>query len=295
MKNGKIRTYGECVAVITGGASGIGRAIAEELARRGATEIVIADLQKEAASETATAIRRLGCRATLVDLDVRDDDAVGQLAASTFERFGRVDYVFNNAGTGIMGETHLLQKREWDLLIDVNIRGVANVVRAFYPRLVEQGFGHVVNTASCAGLMCTPFLSVYSATKHAVVGLSKAMRVEAARFGVRVSALCPGVVRTPLLSGGAIGGTVYDLSDEQQIAFWERMKPGEVTSFARNTLDAVAKNEGIIVFPKHNRTPLALFRLLPMLEETIFAKLHQKTLRDFPAIASMLRRREKQN
>ncbi|AKU95454.1 short-chain dehydrogenase/reductase SDR [Labilithrix luteola] len=295
MKNGKIRTYGDCVAVITGGASGIGRAIAEELARRGAAEIIVADLQKDAAAETATAIRGLGGRATVVDLDVRDDDAVRQLATSTFERFGRVDYVFNNAGTGVMGETHLLQKREWDLLIDVNIRGVANVVRAFYPRLVEQSFGHMVNTASCAGLMCTPFLSVYSATKHAVVGLSKAMRVEATRFGVRVSALCPGAVRTPLLTGGAIGGSIYELTDEEKLAFWESMKPGEVTPFARDTLDAVAKNEGIIVFPKHNRTPLTLFRLLPRLEETIFGKLHAKTLRDFPAIASMIRRREKQN
>lgn len=285
MTNAKLRTYRECVAVITGGASGIGRAIAEELSRRGAAAIVVADLQKDAATETASAIRRFGARATAIELDVRDDDAVGQLATSTFERFGRVDYVFNNAGTGIMGETHLLEKREWGLVIDVNIRGVANVVRAFYPRLVEQGFGHMINTASCAGLMCTPFLSVYSATKHAVVGLSKAMRIEAARFGVRVSALCPGVVRTPLLTGGGIGGTIYDLDEKEMLAFWERMKPGEVTPFARDTLDAVAKNEGIIVFPKHNRAPLGLFRLVPKLEELVFSKLHAKTLRDFPAIA----------
>jgi NAD(P)-dependent dehydrogenase (short-subunit alcohol dehydrogenase family) len=270
------------VAIITGGASGIGRAIAIELAKRGAAEIVIADLQKALAESVAEKVRALGSRATVVELDVRDANAVERMFASVERASGRIDYVFNNAGTGVMGETELLEKRDWDLTVDINVGGVVNVVRAAYPRLVAQGYGHLVNTASVAGLIGSPFLSVYSATKHFVVGLSKSMRIEGARHGVRVTALCPGAVKTPLLTGGSIGRSIYEMTEERKLSWWGRFRPGDVSVFAKQTIDEVAKNRAIIILPKHNRVGVALFRLVPGLEEKICAKIFANTLRDFP-------------
>jgi NAD(P)-dependent dehydrogenase (short-subunit alcohol dehydrogenase family) len=278
----KIRTFQGSVSIITGGASGIGRAIGAELASRGAQEIVIADLQKDLAEEAAEDIRRASSRATVMALDVRDADAVERLVADTQERAGRIDYVFNNAGSGVMGEAHLLEKRDWDLTLDINIGGVVNVIRAAYPRLVAQGYGHLVNTASVAGLIGSPFLSSYVGSKHFVVGVSKSLRVEAARHGVRVSALCPGAVKTPLLTGGSIGRSVYEMTEERKLAWWSRFRPGDVGLFAKQTLDAVAKNEGLIVLPKHNMIGVTLFRMFPALEEIVLAKIMAKTLRDFP-------------
>jgi len=277
-----LRTFQGAVAFVTGGASGIGKALALEMARRGAAEIILADVQMKLAEEVGEDIRREGARATVVELDVRDAAAVERVVNEAHARAGRLDYVFNNAGVGVMGETHLLEKRDWDLQLDVNIHGVVNVIRAAYPRLIEQGFGHLVNTASMAGLMGTPFLSVYSATKHAVVGLSKAMRIEGARFGVRVTALCPGAVKTPILTGGVHGRAIYEMSDDRKLGWWAKFRPGDVDVFAKECLDLVAKNEGVIVLPKHNRVSLALFRMFPGLEEKIGSKLHAVSLKNFP-------------
>src|SRR4051812_30230450 len=130
---GGIRTFQGATAIITGGASGIGRALGLELASRGAREIVIADLQRALADETAEQVRRAGSRATVVELDVRDDAAVERMVAEVQRQSGRIDYVFNNAGTGVMGEAHLLEKRDWDLTIDINVGGLVNVIRAVYP------------------------------------------------------------------------------------------------------------------------------------------------------------------
>jgi NAD(P)-dependent dehydrogenase (short-subunit alcohol dehydrogenase family) len=293
MVEGGIRTYQGSVSIITGGASGIGRAIGAELAKRGAGEIVIADLQTALAEEAAEGIRKAGSRATVVTLDVRDKAAVERMVAEVQRTARRIDYVFNNAGTGVMGETHLLEERDWDLTIDVNIHGVVNVIRAVYPRLIAQGYGHLVNTASMAGLIGAPFMSVYSATKHAVVGLSKAMRTEAAPHGVRVTALCPGAVRTPLLTGGTLGRSIYEMTEARKLAWWDRFRPGDLDVFAKQTIDLVAKNERIIVLPKHNRIGVALFRTFPALEELITAKLHARTLAEYPEMASAPKKPEK--
>jgi NAD(P)-dependent dehydrogenase (short-subunit alcohol dehydrogenase family) len=186
------------VALVTGGASGIGRALGRELARRGAA-VVLADVDDAGAEATAAEIVAAGGRARAAHLDVRDRDAFRVVVASVLDSEGSLDLLFNNAGIAIVGETLAMTDDDWDRMIDINVRGVTNGVQAAYPEMAKRRSGHIVNTASLAGLVPQPGLTAYATAKHAVVGLSVSLRAEAARHGVRVSALCPGVVRTPLV------------------------------------------------------------------------------------------------
>ena len=154
--DGAIRVFSGATAIVTGGASGIGRALAEELAKRGC-EVVLADRQIELAEEVASGIRTLvGGKATAANLDVTDFPALQQLVHDTVGRTGRLDYMFNNAGIAIGGRVHDYGIQEWNQIIDVNLRGVVNGVQAAYCIMMKQGFGHIVNTASITGLMPTP-------------------------------------------------------------------------------------------------------------------------------------------
>lgn len=182
-------------AFITGAASGIGRALAKALAARGAM-VCVSDIDGTGAQRVAA---ECGNGATWLTLDVCDAAAVRTAITQFARKCGRLDYLFNNAGIGMGGETHEIPLEAWHRVVDINIWGVVHGVQAAYPLMREQGFGHIVNTASMAGLGPAPLLTPYALTKHAVVGLSASLRVEAAPFGVRVSVLCPGVIETPIL------------------------------------------------------------------------------------------------
>jgi short-subunit dehydrogenase len=139
--------------------------------------------------------------------------------------------------------------------------------------MVRQRRGHIVNTASVAGLIASPGQGSYTATKHAVVAISKALRVEAKHHGVRVSALCPGVIRTPILSGGKYGRTnVVGLSEESARALWEKLRPMDADVFARKALQAVARNEAIIVIPGWWKALWLIDRLAPSLTMALSEK-----------------------
>ncbi len=231
-----LRTFEGAVALVTGGASGIGRALGEALARRGA-RVVLADLQVDLAKEVAARIRENGGQATAEELDVTDFPATSRLVQNTFQIGGRLDYVFNNAGIGIVGEARLYELEDWYRVLDVNLRGVIHGVQAAYPIMLRQGFGHIVNMASGAGLIPSPLVVGYCATKHAVVGLSTSLRIEAAAAGVRVSVLCPGVVRTPALSGGGRYGKVLaPIPPEVLQKLVERQRPMQPERFAEQAL-----------------------------------------------------------
>jgi NAD(P)-dependent dehydrogenase (short-subunit alcohol dehydrogenase family) len=150
-----LRVFHNATAIITGGASGIGRALAEELARRGC-EVVLADLQIELAQEVAAEIQASGGKAEAMKVDVADFPAVEKLVQATVKRTGRLDYMFSNAGIAVAGSVGLYGIEDWNYVVDVNLRGVINGVQAAYKRMVAQGFGHIVNTASMAALMPGP-------------------------------------------------------------------------------------------------------------------------------------------
>ena len=165
--------------------------------------MVCTDLDEAAAARTAAPLRARSAR-----LDVTDAAAVQACVDDVVPRTGRLDLMFNNAGITWGGDTELLTMDQWNAIIDVNIRGVVHGVAAAYPQMVRQGFGHIINTASMAGLAAAGQITSYVMTKHAVVGLSLALRSEAAGRGVGVLAVCPTAVETPILDKGAIGGFV---------------------------------------------------------------------------------------
>jgi NAD(P)-dependent dehydrogenase (short-subunit alcohol dehydrogenase family) len=261
--SGSLRTFDGAVAIVTGGASGIGRALGEALARRKA-HVVLADRQADLAARVADQIRASGGLAQSAELDVSDFAATKRLVDSTFGNAGRLDYMFNNAGVGVVGEARLYELEDWYRVLDVNLRGVIHGVQAAYPIMLEQGFGHLVNTASLAGLFPWPLVVGYCASKHAVVGLSTALRIEAASAGVRVSVLCPGPVRTQaLIDGGKYGKLLQPVPPEVLKQVVERQYPISAERFAQQALRSVARNRGIIIIPSWWRVVWWLNRISP--------------------------------
>ena len=260
-------------ALITGGASGIGRALGAELFRFGA-HVVLADVDGPAAELAAKRIGDDGPGGSAVgaQLDVRDGAAVRALVENLAELHGGLHLVFNNAGISVGGPTRAMPAAYWDETIDVNLRGVVNGVAAAYPLMAAQGHGHIVNTASLAGLAPAVFTVAYSATKHAVVGLSTSLRPEAARFGVKVSVLCPGAVDTPILDRGTPAGLVPDggapMTGREYISR-VGLSPMPVDRFARGALRHVRRNRSIIVVPGSARAMWYLHRLSPRLSEAV--------------------------
>lgn len=253
------------VAIVTGGGSGIGRALADGLVRRG-VHVVVADLDGDRAADVAEA---LGGPATAssAGVDVRDADAVAALVHGTYREHGRLDLLFNNAGITVGGEVDELSVDHWDRAIDVNLRGVINGVAAAYPLMVEQGGGHIVNTASMSGLLPTPGVVPYATTKFGVVGLSLSLRAEAASRGVRVTVVCPGAVETPILDSKGPADLPVPPSmaaiDTREIARRTIGAPVPADELAEVVLAAVARNVAIVVHPRRIRLFWWAFRLAP--------------------------------
>ena len=187
------------VALVTGGSSGIGRATAIAFARQGA-RVVVADRDAERGEQLAASIVTDGGEAFFVAADVTQSADVEAMVAAAIERYGALDCAFNNAGIeGVVGvPIHQAQEADWDRVIDINLKGVWLCLRHEIRAMREHGGGAIVNTASVAGLVGGTFGASYFASKHGVVGLSKAAAVENGTAGIRVNAVCPGVIKTEM-------------------------------------------------------------------------------------------------
>ena len=185
------------VGVITGAASGIGRAMAVAFAAEG-MQLALADVEVEPLEDTAEMVRAEGTNAIAVPTDVSDPIQVESLAGKTVGEFGALHLACNNAGVSAGGLTWQIDLEDWNWVLGVNFYGVQHGLRSFTPRIIESGGGHIVNTASMAGLTSPPGMSPYNVSKHAVVTLSESMSVELsmAHPEVGISVLCPGWVRT---------------------------------------------------------------------------------------------------
>jgi NAD(P)-dependent dehydrogenase (short-subunit alcohol dehydrogenase family) len=253
------------IAFVTGGASGIGAALAAKLVEGGA-EVWIADRQVELAQELAHRLSSGGGKTHATELDVRSYPSFERTINEVVRQSGRIDYLFNNAGIGVSGEADSFTLDDWNDVFDVNLRGVVHGIQAVYPIMIRQRSGHIVNTASMAGLVTTPGAASYSAAKHAVVAISKTLRVEAKRHGVQISVLCPGAVRTPILTGGKYGRmNVPGVSNEKILGFWEAFRPMAAEMFAKRALRAVLRGDSIIVVPAWWKALWYLERLSPAL------------------------------
>ena len=272
-------------AIVTGGGSGIGRALGAELVRHGA-DVVLADVDGASAQTAAKGLTESAVPGTgsvvAARLDVRDVVAFRALVDEVASRHGHLDLLFNNAGITMGGSTHELDSSHWDRIIDINIKGVVNGVLTAYPLMVAQGDGHIVNTASGAGLAPAVLTVAYTTTKHAVVGLSTALRPEAALHGVRVSVLCPGAVDTPILDKGPPS----DLPPRGQAMTAREylqkvgLSPMSADRFAQRALHGVVRNKAIIVVPRSAKAIWYLHRLSPGLIDLSGRSTARRILKD---------------
>ncbi len=185
------------VALVTGGGGGIGRAAALEMAREGAA-VLVADLNAPAAAETAQQIAAQGGQADFSVVDIEDGASVAAMVEAVGRRFGRLDLAVNNAGIELEHAfSGVFDELVFDRLIGVNLKGTWQCLRHEIAAMQGHG-GAIVNTASVAGLFAAPGLPVYSASKHGVVGITRSLAVEYARRGIRINAVCPAVIRTPM-------------------------------------------------------------------------------------------------
>jgi len=194
-----VRDLSGKVAVVTGAGSGIGRAIAMALAERGA-DLSICDVDESGLEETAEAARQLGRSVLALRVDVADADAMAAFAERTRGELERVDVLVNNAGIGVAGPFVDVPLAAWELILGINLKGVVHGCHHFVPAMIAAANGgHVINIASSAGFVAAPGMSAYTATKYAVLGLSESLQIELAEHGIGVTAVCPGIINTPIV------------------------------------------------------------------------------------------------
>jgi len=258
------------VAIITGAGSGIGKGLSEELARRGAY-VVISDINTERIEKVAQSIALLDGKVSAVTLDVSDYGAVKKMIDDTFAAHRRIDYIFNNAGIAIGGPAKDFSIDDWRSVIGVNLNGVVSGVAVAYPIMVNQGFGHIINTASIAGLVPILGIAGYVTSKCGVVGLSSALRIEGAGHGVKVSVVCPGYVRTSIFTDSKIINI-----DQQNLNVLSDKMGVTPEECAKIILRGVERNDAFIVVTPFARFLWILNRISPDLVIWIMQRQYSK-------------------
>ena len=240
--------FGGKVVAITGAGSGIGRETALAFARRGA-RLALCDIDNESLLNVRRETETLGSETFAAPVDVSDADQVERFCENTFHEMGRVDVLVNNAGVGMGGKFEHMTLEDWQWIMGVNLWGVVNGCHFFYPRMVAQGGGHIVNVASGAAMAPLPTMTAYCCTKSAVLGFSETLRPEAALHGIGISAICPGLIRTNITKTSrycsdmrrSTAGEIMERVDR----FYEKRNypPSKV---AAAILKAVERNKGVV-------------------------------------------------
>jgi NAD(P)-dependent dehydrogenase (short-subunit alcohol dehydrogenase family) len=270
------------VAVITGAGSGIGRSLAKAFSDRGVA-VVLAGRNPGPLNAVAAGLHAQGRNALTFPADVRDAGAVESLVEAAKGEYGRIDYMVNNAGIGMGGEMQEFTEDHWNRVIDINLRGVIHGINAAYPIMLRQGFGHIVNMSSFSGLCPSPLLVPYATVKHAVVGMSVSLRGEAKSRGVRVSAVCPGPVDTPMLdSAGETDLPKSSLNVNVRKFVTGGRYPYDPDQMSRHILRALRWNPAIIVPPIGMHATWIVSRWFPSLAD----KLAERAARDLRSQAS---------
>jgi NAD(P)-dependent dehydrogenase (short-subunit alcohol dehydrogenase family) len=243
--------------IITGAASGIGRGLAEAFAQQNAI-LLLLDINENLLKEVAQKIQQSGANVEFAVLDVCDEAKTKQLWNDFANKQGRLDYVFNNAGYGMAEEAQDIPTEQWLKMVNVNLMGVIYGAMEAFKIMKEKGGGHIINTASLAGLIGAPGSLPYATTKSAVVGFSKSLRVEGAAFNIKVTALCPGFIDTGIYENAWTGGIPNKL--------FRKTIPLKIIPLAEaitETIRGVEKNEQLIVFPRYAKILYWIGRLMP--------------------------------
>lgn len=256
-----MKHFKDKVVFITGAGSGMGRALAKQLIKYGA-DVIATDINKPSLNSLQKDLSDEKGNITVHKLDVTNKLAFERRLKQVSNEHGQLDFIFNNAGIAIAGEIRDLAWEDWERTIAVDQMGVLYGSLAAYSIMREQGHGHIVNTASVAGLIPTPLLAPYGMAKHAVVGLSTSLRAEAKAFDVKVSVVCPGAVVTSIADGDfARGADIPNVFEEPNRLV--TMASFSADDAAKAILKGVRKNQEKIIFPRHGKALVRMYKNTP--------------------------------
>jgi short-subunit dehydrogenase len=271
-----MKIFNNAVIIITGAASGIGKELSKQLAAIGA-KLILCDIQETKLYQLEAQLKQSGRMAESYMLDVTDASAFEQAVQHVIDKYGVIDYLFNNAGIANTGEMQNLQIKHWKKVIDVNLMGVIYGASYGYRQMVKQRKGHIVNIASLAGLCAMPLGLPYTTSKHGVVGLSKGLREEGKAYNIKVTVVCPGYIESSIYEAAELVNN--DTNDSRSLIPFKLVPVDIAVSII---LKGVANNKAMIVFPFYGKLIQFLQNNFPALLNSI----HKKALRDFRNLKS---------
>ena len=248
--------FSHSVVVVTGGASGIGKEIVKQIVPSGA-QIIIVGRTKKTGHAFVKELKKDGYDIDFERVDMTDKKKVESMFKKIIATYGRIDYMFNNAGIFMGGEIRDTKLKNWSEVINNNVFATVNGTHFAYQYMIKQGYGHIVNVASAAGLFPVPAMGIYGATKYAIVGLTHELRNEAKALGVKVSAVCPSIINTPLYDTA-----IYNKLDKTK-ALKKRRSQQTPEKAAKNIIRGVVKNQATIHTSLSTHLIWIIYRTMP--------------------------------
>lgn len=268
------------VAIITGAGSGLGRAIAEYFAQKDGI-VVIADINLNSANDTLNRIKEKGGEGLALEVDVGNAKEVDKMISVTNDKYGRIDYLFNNAGAAINGEFKDMTLNHWQKMMNVNFWGIVYACQSVYPIMIKQGYGFIINVASFAGLLPGGLMTSYSSSKFAAVGFTLNLRSEAKQYGINVTALCPSYLETPMHKS-AQNVTDYVIEHDKKYRAKKHNWPTPEDCI-NHMMRGVRKNKCIIVSPRKQIIFWWMYRLFPSQVPWIWTKVIRRMKKQYAA------------